>query len=279
MATTGATMNSRSDRDCLRGCVVDGVHFATCPSYGIEGGDCPGCKPVPAADGALICDRCIRRLRGLLRDTPDLLGRMRSLADPARAAVFDRPRVASTGSKPFAPLDDDLADALQVVESVLDAWHAYGRDLGAIVNQHRIVSWMCDQVLTVHPPVGGIREAWSVLDAMRQWGVERREPQTAPVDEVVEDRVVERIPIPEWSEPGPHFDPLLKSKDAARRAKVTERQLRRWVDANVLIPVARLRDNRGSVTRWFRASEVDAAAKRMRDRRHAGRPAASVPPE
>jgi hypothetical protein len=204
----------------------------------------------------------------MLRDLPDLVGRMRSLSDPTRAAVFDRVRVATSVTKASAPLDDDLADAIRVVESVLDVWLAYDRDLDWIANHEHAVTWMAANVLEEHPPKHGVRDGWSVLDAMRQWGVERRDKSSAYASPITEpDREIVAVPVREW------YDPILEFKDAAARADVSQRQMRTWVSDGVLVPVAQLRRPDGVVTKWFQASAIDAAAALMRERRHQGRPA------
>lgn len=257
----------RSDRGCIR-CVQPGVHFAVCESFGRADGECQGCAPEPAREeGGMLCDTCYRRLKGLLRDVPDLLGRMRSLTDPARAAVFDRIRVATSVTVASAPLDDDLADAIHVVETVLDVWLAYDRDLDWIANHEHAATWMVVNVLDEHPAQHGVREAWSVLDAMRQWGVERRDRSAAYVSPITEpDREIVSIPVREW------FDPILEAKDAATRAGVSQRQLRTWVSDGILVATAQLRRPDGVVQKWFHASAVDKAAETMRERRHKGRP-------
>lgn len=270
-----------SERGCLRGCVEPGGHFASCESYGAADGKCQGCAPAETRRGALICDICYRRIKGLLRDLPDLVGRMRSLADPARAAVFDRVRVSSSSTVAPAPIADDLVDALHAVEQVMDVWLAYDRDLDWIAAHEHAATWLGQHVLDSHVEVDGIRGGWSVLDAIRQWGVERRDRQADPLtaatqrtssdrtlsrftDRESDEHVIARAPVTEW------YDPLLPLKDAAERAEVSQSQLRRWVQSKVLTPATTSRDARGTVTRWFYASAVDAAAETMKARRHAG---------
>lgn len=260
-------MTPRSDRFCLRGCLEVGAHYATCPSYGVADGECNGCAPEPARDRGMICDTCFRRMKGLLRDLPDLLGRMRSLSDPTRAVVFDRVRVSTSVTTASAPLDDDLADAIRVVESVLEVWLAYDRDLEWIANHEHAATWMGTYLLDEHPAEHGVREGWSVLDAMRQWGVERREKGSYvnPIADVEPDRDIVAGGVVEW------YDPILDSKDAASRAEISQRQLRNWVSDGILTPAAKLRSPDGTITKWFHASDIDKAAATMRERRNKGR--------
>lgn len=259
-------MTSRSDQPCIRGCVEAGVHYATCPSYGKADGECSGCAPEPVRDHALICDTCYRRLKGLLRDLPDLLGRMRSLTDPSRAAVFDRVRVATSVTKASAPLDDDLADAIRVVESVLDVWLAYAKDLDWIANHQHAVTWMLANVLDEHPAVHGIREGWSVLDAMRQWGVERRDPDhhVYPQGQDVWEETAQ--PVTEWN------DPILTIRQAARRVERSQRAIQKWIADGDLEVAFRVKQPDNTVLRAVYASAVDAVAARMKP----GRPPSAV---
>ena len=124
---------------------------------------------------------------------------------------------------------------------------------------------LADAVIDVHAPDGDGNRNWSVADAASKWGVERRDRGTYVYQEEA-DTIEELVrPIHERRD-----DPLLITKEAAARAKVTDRQLRNWVAAGELEPTATLRDGRGVVNRWYRRSEVDETAERMRARRHAG---------
>ena len=91
-----------SDRTCARpGCMTRGKHFASCPDYGKTDGDCRGCVPSEARDGAIICERCYRAVRGAITDAPDLVGHLRSIADPTKSSWnFDR---LSGGSRAELP--------------------------------------------------------------------------------------------------------------------------------------------------------------------------------
>jgi hypothetical protein len=111
------------ERACIRGCTVKGEHFAACASYGIEDGDCKGCKPVMARDGALICERCYRRLRRHIEDAPDLVGHIRSIADPMKSGWnMDRVNVSSSRPDLPAPVAADLTDASYDVMKTLRDW-------------------------------------------------------------------------------------------------------------------------------------------------------------
>ncbi|KEP72870.1 hypothetical protein HR12_39515, partial [Microbacterium sp. SUBG005] len=99
------------------------VHFATCPWLGVEEGSeraaamlaagvasCSGCAPRIARDGVLLCEGCYRRIRRLLGDVADLIAHLRSLADPLKAAVYDRVMVSSSRPDLPAPVPADLVD-------------------------------------------------------------------------------------------------------------------------------------------------------------------------
>ena len=89
-----------SERVCVRGCTQRGVHYAACEEQAkveaaaavgiVHVSKCQGCAERPARDHALICDGCFYRLRSLIRDSGDLMGRLRSLADPRKATPTDK---------------------------------------------------------------------------------------------------------------------------------------------------------------------------------------------
>ncbi|MDR7113900.1 hypothetical protein J2X03_003802 [Microbacterium trichothecenolyticum] len=251
-----------SDRVCIRGCAKPDVHYATCnrrrPEYQ---GDfpCTGCAPRECRDGSLICDKCFGRMKGLLHDAPDLLGRLRAIADPAKSGWNWDQVVISSGASTTAPppIGDDLADAIIAIEQALTGWLAWNGDLEWISNNLDAVTWMSARVLEVHrPDEHGVREGWSVLDAVKRWGIERRENGALvyPVDE--EDRAEIVEPVTEW------FDRLITVKEAAERHKVSQQAVRKWVADGHLVAQTKTRGPRGSVMWWFYTSLVDAAAAR-----------------
>ena len=128
------------ERPCIRGCVYQGRHVHTCPeatgaarlSRAIFGGsavECTGCEPVPAAHGAMICDRDVRALRRVIGDAPDLCQHLRSLIDPMRAQTYDREKL---GGKPPSesqpPMSADIVDAADEVLGILAYWAEYFGD-------------------------------------------------------------------------------------------------------------------------------------------------------
>lgn len=248
-----------NDRACIRGCVRRDVHFATC-TKSADGYDepdrCKGCAPKPCRDGSLICDSCFGRMRSLLDDVRDLLGRLNAIADPLKAAVLDHVRIRATTTEPPAAVGSDILDARNALSAVAE-W-AYV-DLSTVTNDRDTITWLCENVLDRHKPVDGIREAWSVQDAKDQWGVERESDPTTfvfPDDADDEDATA----IHEW------YDPLMTLKQASVRVNLTQRAVQKWVEKGVLTPVAKLREN-GQVVSYFRASEIDKAAKEMGTRR------------
>lgn len=244
---------------CMRGCMIRGEHFASCPSYGAIDSACRGCVPRATAPGVLVCDACKRRAKWLARELPVLLDRLRGLRDdPLHATVFDRVRVAARRGDSSAPVAADLLDALDALERVQASWFRWSLSLDELLSDRESVLWVSEAILDRHPSEDGIREAWSVQDAVDKWGERRAEDSAA--DERPEDGVLSTAPIPEWD------DPLLAAKEAAERAGVSDRALRRWVVSGVLEPVAQTRDARGKLTRWFRGAAVDAAKAEMAER-------------
>ena len=263
--TTGHT-----EQGCIRGCFQEGVHFASCKHVGsdyVGPFPCKGCAPEPTRKGVLICDGCYRRIRGLLLNAHDLLRRMRSLAAQGKAVAYTPAKVFAVRATSPEPVDADLADALIELPARFAHWgppNAMVRNLDAWAADEETIIALSAWVVDAHTEDGDGARVWSLADAMGKWGAERRDRHVYPSSPALEDGELVRLPVTEW------YDGLLVSKDAAERAGVTESQLRRWVQAEVLTPRARLRDASGVVTRWFRASDVDAAAAKMRARRHAG---------
>lgn len=92
------------ERPCLRGCTFRDTG-----------------NPVPALHGALLCGRCVRRLRNTLNEAPDLCAHLRAMVDPMRSGWnFDQ---ESTGGRPASssrpPMSDDLVDAADEVLGIL----------------------------------------------------------------------------------------------------------------------------------------------------------------
>lgn len=180
-----------SDRVCARGCTVEGVHFATCPDYG-RTGTCRGCAPVAARDGVLLCDRCYGRLRRRIEAAPDLIGHLRSIADPLKATVYDRVMVQGSGSAESpAPVAADLLDASADIMHVLSggrlepgvsAERAYSQALDAVRfilagfdqlanDADAILDWwqlVMSVELVEHP------EFWTITAALSRWPLEDR---------------------------------------------------------------------------------------------------------
>lgn len=195
-----------SDRVCIRGCTVKGVHYAACPDFGAEEPTCKGCVPRTAQDGALICERCFRSLRKHLEDAADVVGHLRSVADPMKAQVFDRERVQSSMPELPAPVAADLIDASDDIVRTLRLWvlHVDGEpiparvaglaagadataahdvareladvilaDLDRLANDSHQVEALCEGIIgrhDLHLPV----PVWTVADALARWSLEDR---------------------------------------------------------------------------------------------------------
>ena len=269
-----------SDRVCVRGCTVRDVHWATCVNNSAEelaersraeaAGEvyaplCKGCAPRECRDGSLVCDTCFGRARALLSDAPDLLGRLRSLGDPSKSGWnWDRGEVIRTTSPhPPAPIGDDLIDAIHAVETAV---RFFGSDIAAVSNDAEAMGWLGPLVLDRHvPDHDGIREGWSVRDAVDRWGVERKDSHrhvfpgrlpNAPEGSYARfDEEEDPVAIPEL------HDPFLDVRQAAARAGVGVRAVQKWAKDGHITPVAKLRSPDGNVHTYFRTSDIDARMK------------------
>ncbi|KTR76250.1 hypothetical protein NS234_12135 [Microbacterium oxydans] len=145
----------------------------------------------------LICEHCYRRLRRHLEDAADIVGHLRSIADPTKAAAYDRVRVQSSSIEIPAPVAADLIDASNDITTTLNMWanHAAGEDrpgaglpagamadaahdvvqlavdvildeLDSLANDSHQVDALCDGVMVVH---GDAPDVWTVADAAVRW--------------------------------------------------------------------------------------------------------------
>ncbi|MEJ1087041.1 helix-turn-helix domain-containing protein [Microbacterium sp. Mu-80] len=312
MTHSDSTMIAERVRDgvCVLGCTLRGVHFATCAWYGVDDNvapavaalpnapaRCRGCAPSPAHTGSVICSRCFGRMRGMLRDAPDMVGRLRSLSDPTKAMQVAPVKVSSRPVEAVAPVGPDLLDAADAILANLRdwahavpspwplPWHARFSGMsavsayllakeyaGAIIDQleqltadpARVVD-LAEAVIVVHPEDGGERPAWSIADAAYRWGVERRDRHVHPDVDAEPDREISAQPVREW------YDPTLSVKDAAARVGVKPVTVRKWVASGDLPVAMRARGPRGSVMLMLYASQVDRVARDMAARGEATR--------
>ncbi|MEW1705972.1 helix-turn-helix domain-containing protein [Microbacterium sp. NPDC089190] len=256
------------ERDCVRGCVTfevgeDGkrqpLHYAACTNPET----CGGCVPRECREGSLICDQCFGKARALLSDAPDLLGRLRSEADAGKSGWnWDSgPVVRSTAVHANGPIGDDLLDAITAVEYGM--WF-YAAGIETLANNAAAMSQLGPLLLDIHKPdEDGVREAWSMLDALKRWGLERRGTHrhvfpgklpNAPLGSYAKfDEEEQGEPVGEW------FDPILSVAQVAERTKVGERDIRRWITKGLITPVARIREG-SAVRTYLRASEADRVA-------------------
>lgn len=270
-----------SERVCIRGCVAyekgaDGVrrplHYAGCVDYGAEAATvCTGCVPRECRDGSLICDTCFGKARALLHDAPDLLGRLRSEADAAKSGWnWDTgPVIRSTSTSAPAPVGDDLLDAIHAVEHAM--WF-YDAGIEALSNNTAAMTQLGPLLLDTHPAdEHGVRETWSLLDALKRWGLERRDTHrhvypgrlpNAPLGSYAKFDEEERgEPVTEW------YDPLIDVKQAAERSGVGVRAVQLWVQKGHLTHTSRLRSGDGTWHTYFRTSHVDKVAEAQAGRR------------
>jgi hypothetical protein len=123
------------------------------------------------------------------------------------------------------------------------------------------VTYLSALLLNRHPDTDGVRHAWSLQDCVDRWGVERRDMFVYPTED--ETDVVELAPVREW------YDPLITVKQAAARAKVTQRTVQRWIRDGEFDTVTRVRAGATIVT-YVSAHTVDTVAERAREARHSG---------
>lgn len=105
--------------------MIKGRHLPTAGDCG-----CWGCLPALAADGALICTRCLQRLRAALADSPDLCAHLRSMIDPLKSGWnFDRERGSRLrAAEAPAPVNVDLIDAGNDIITTLSWWATFFGD-------------------------------------------------------------------------------------------------------------------------------------------------------
>lgn len=245
-----------SDRACIRGCTIADVHFATCehsgPTY-TGAFPCRGCAPRECRDGSLICDQCFGRLRGLLNDAPDLLARLHSLADPAKATPTDQPQLRTRAVEPAAPVPADVLDAIAGVAEVVATVNP--ADLPTLSNDLDLITWLSAMVLDRHPDTDGIRAFWSVQDAVDRFGVERRD-RNPMVWEPDTDGEIATFNVHEFG------DPLVSQRDAAALTGVRVQKIIRWEKRGLLNRAVTIPGPRGSRKAMYRLSEVRAVWER-----------------
>lgn len=271
------------ERYCVRGCKQRGAHYATCAWFGIEQGvvpyfafgspgapeKCTGCAERPAREHALICDGCYFRIRSLVRDAGDLLGRLASLADPMKATPTDNaPGGRASAVEPPAPVDADLLDARIDISSTIQSWDRFAaprsieQALDDIVNDLEDVERMSAGWLDRNDAVDGVRPFWSVADAMAKWGAERRTkdgPSWINEDALIDPDADESMPVPEWG------DPIVGWPEAAQIAG-SDSTLRRWIKREE-VAVAGTFVIAGIRTRMFRREELLATRERLAQKR------------
>lgn len=137
-----------SDRVCVRGCTYRGRHRVTCAEASPEARllaaiftdlasapekPCTGCEPREAYDGAMLCERCIVRLRQAIEDAPDLIGHLRTLIDPRKATAYDADKLNSGAHVHApAPMNVDQVDAADTIIVNLSWWAGYFDESGAL---------------------------------------------------------------------------------------------------------------------------------------------------
>lgn len=257
------------ERDCVRGCVTfevgeDGkrqpLHYAACTNPET----CGGCVPRECREGSLICDQCFGKARALLNDAPDLLGRLRSEADAGKSGWnWDSgPVVRSTKVHANGPIGDDLLDAITAVEYGM--WF-YAAGIETLANNAAAMSQLGPLLLDIHKPdEDGVREAWSMLDALKRWGLERRDTHrhvfpgrlpNAPLGSYAKfDEEEQGEPVAEY------FEKPVSVKQAAVIAGVGEHEVRKWIRLGLFERKMRWREGRACTT-YLYPSDVKAVAE------------------
>ncbi|WP_270353246.1 hypothetical protein [Microbacterium testaceum] len=272
---------STNDRYCVRGCARQ--HWAVCENLSADElakkahaedvdetytPPCKGCAPSVCRDRSLICDSCWGRASRLLSDAPELLTRLRAMTDGGQSRWnWDRVVTTRATHGPQATGRDDVTDAIHAIE---EATRYFSAGLEQLQNDHTAMEWLGPLVLDDHPEDDdGVRERWSIRDAMRRWGLENRHRfvhpgavPNAPAGSYARYDDEETLgPVREW------FDPLLTLAQAAQRVGLSEQAVRKWVQKGDMHPSATSRGERGAVTSYFHASTVDAVAETAAARR------------
>ena len=116
-------MTSRSD--CVRGCLRPEVHLADRPASANPAEPCPiprRCAAAVVLEGFVVCETCRKRIRGLLRIAPDLLGRLRALAGHGKAVVYSPVKTTALAFTAPDQVDAEVADALIEITQNLRDW-------------------------------------------------------------------------------------------------------------------------------------------------------------
>lgn len=152
----------------------------------------------------------------------------------------------------------DLLDAIHAVE-VAETW-AYV-DLATVSNDLRTMTYLGEILLDRHKPVDGVREAWSVQDAVDRWGVERVD--RGPVWEDDESLEEDAAPVAEWGNP-------IVGGDDAEAIAGSAATLRRWVRQGLVAPLPGEISIAGRVTRLYRRAELIETRDRLRVKQQSG---------
>lgn len=187
-----------TDRTCIRGCTVTGLHYAACDSYGRTDGTCTGCVLADARDGALVCGRCYGRLRRTLERAPELIEHIRTLTGNVSAKRFESEVRHRGAAHTHAPASADMLDAYRDIMATIYAGnlpaaatpaqareHAEGGvgellgNFATIVNDaDSFAQWW--QIVVPHE-VPTHPEFWTISRALARWPLEdRRRWASAP---------------------------------------------------------------------------------------------------
>lgn len=259
---------------CTRGCLQADVHYADCSIYDDApvGPRCGGCAPAPVVDGLLLCERCYRRMRGLLRNAFDLLARLRTMTGQAKAVIYSPVKVSSSRGSAPEQVGSELLDAITEISANLSRWSRFIdlstlRGLDAVLTDVEQTWRLSAAVLDAHSEDETGARHWSLADAAARWGVERRDRHVYPAARQAddEDTFEEPAPVTEW------YDPLLTIKQAALHVRKTQRSVQTWIAEGHLEVAASLRLPDKTVQRFVYTSAVEAvnAGKRL------GRPRAT----
>ncbi len=186
-------------RVCIRGCAIPGRHLVPHD----VGDRCSGCLPVDAVHGAMLCVDCVKRLRRVITDAPDLCAHLRSMIDPTRSAWnFDRAKLSGRPEFAALPLNTDVVEAADETLAILTYFaelfgdemdytgrHTFdaGTDSETAYHEARMPAWFLldnlDRIVNDERVEGFARavlgpnadpEDWTIARALARWPMRER---------------------------------------------------------------------------------------------------------
>ncbi|MGF6822414.1 hypothetical protein M2317_001318 [Microbacterium sp. ZKA21] len=199
-----------SDRACISGCVRTGEHYAACADYGRADGECTGCVPLEARDGAMVCSRCYGRLRRHLEDTPALIEHIRSSIGQAAAKRYGHERTTGSRQPRTAPMDVSAVDASRDIMAAIyapsttadaspAAWRAHAQDgIARILADYDAIANDADAfpqwwAIVMPHEIPGHDDYWTISRALNRWPLadrRRRANKPCPDCELLDVHII-----------------------------------------------------------------------------------------